>query len=190
MQMDEGLDTGPILMSETCPVNPNETTATLHDKLADLGAKLLIESLNQLQQLCAVAQPEQGVCYAHKIEKAETWINWHQSAQTIERKSRAFTPTPGLQTHFNDETIKIWVVQALSNGGTPLASSSAPGCVVGVGSEGIDVQTVDGVIRILELQRAGGKRMSCAAFIQGAGALKLGARFGSGPPASMLASGS
>jgi methionyl-tRNA formyltransferase len=131
-----------------------------------------------------LAQPEQGMCYAHKIEKAETWIDWHQSAQTIERKSRAFTPSPGLQTHFNGETIKVWVVQSHSDEGTHNENSLSPGCVTGVEPHGIDIQTSDGVIRILELQRAGGKRMSCAAFIQGASTLKLGTRFGSGPPAS------
>ena len=183
MQMDRGLDTGPILMSESCLIDPIETTATLHDKLSNMGSRLLMQSLNSLSTLKPVEQVLHGVTYAHKIEKLETWINWEMDSNAIERKLRAFTPLPGLQTLLGRETLKIWAAQVCSEGVVGEFLSGSPvGTIVNVSSLGIDVLTGKGILRITELQRAGAKRMSSSLFLRGSPLVK-GSLFESPPQA-------
>ena len=140
MQMDAGLDTGPMLLQERMAITPEASTATLHDALAALGARLMVQALANPAALQPRLQTEQGVCYAHKIDKAEAAIDWQQSAEQIARKVRAFDPFPGASTRMAGETLKIWGAQALvhreekafaqeslDKGGEPLSADAAKG---------------------------------------------------------------
>jgi methionyl-tRNA formyltransferase len=165
MQMDAGLDTGAMLLAERVAIAPQDTTATLHDRLAALGARLVVEALELAAcgGLRPVAQPVEGVTYAHKIEKAEAAIDWRQPAEVIERRIRAFDPFPGATAQVNGETVKVWRARAL-----PGRGSVAPGTIVSLDAEGIGVACGDqGRLEIGELQRAGGKRLAAADFLRG-----------------------
>ena len=162
MQMDAGLDTGAMLLRETLPIAPQDTTASLHDKLADVGGTMIVNALHALNTLTAETQPEAGVTYAHKIEKAEAAVDWRDSAQVIQRRVRAFDPFPGAQAQLGGETIKLWAAEAL-----PGERIGEPGQVLAVGADGILVQTGEGALRLTELQRPGGKRLAAAEFLRG-----------------------
>ncbi|MFT5933221.1 MAG: methionyl-tRNA formyltransferase [Hydrogenophaga sp.] len=168
MQMDAGLDTGDMLLIEPLAIAPDTTTAGLHDQLADLGARLIVDALELAAcgGLRPVAQPAEGVTYAHKIEKAEAAIDWGQPAALIARRVRAFDPFPGAQTVLAGETIKLWSarepVQDL-----PATPAGTPGQVLAVGADGIEVQTGEGALLITELQRPGGKRLAAGEFLRG-----------------------
>jgi methionyl-tRNA formyltransferase len=175
MQMDAGLDTGDMLLVEHVPVAPDETTGSLHDKLAALGARMIVEALELAAcgGLRAVKQPTQGVTYAHKIDKAEAAIDWSQSAETIERRIRAFDPFPGATARVGAELVKVWRARAVAGRGT-----AAPGTVVAIDEHGIGVACGDASrVEITELQRAGGKRLPAADFLRGF-PLEIGTRFG------------
>jgi methionyl-tRNA formyltransferase len=165
MQMDAGLDTGDMLLVDKLPIAPTDTTATLHDKLAELGGDLIVQALAQQEKLTRVPQPGEGVNYAYKIEKAEAAIDWRQSAAQIERRIRAFDPFPGATAQLGDEVVKVWRAQCADVG--PVPAASAPGQVLAVTDAGIDVATGDGALRLTELQRAGGKRLAVADFLRG-----------------------
>jgi len=174
MQMDAGLDTGDMLLVERLPIAPHDTTASLHDKLAVLGGRLIVEALEiaACGGLTRTKQPEHGVTYAHKVEKAESAIDWSQPAEAIARKVRAFDPAPGATAQVNGETVKVWRAGALAGRGT-----AAPGTVVAVDDRGVGVACGDGGrLEITELQRAGGKRLPAAEFLRGF-ALAPGMRF-------------
>lgn len=164
MQMDAGLDTGDMLLQQALDIQAQDTTATLHDKLAQLGGEMIVQALQQMGSLKRTPQPEQGVNYAHKIEKNEATIDWSQSAQVIARRVRAFNPFPGANCHANDEVVKVW--QA-----TPLTSthpSGEPGEVIASNDHGIEVQCgQDTVLCLQQLQRAGGKRLAVSDFLRG-----------------------
>ena len=162
MQMDAGLDTGAMLLRETLPIAPQDTTGSLHDKLAEVGGTMIVAALHALNTLTAEAQPEAGVTYAHKIEKAEAAVDWRDSAQVIQRRVRAFDPFPGAQAQLGGETIKLWAAEAL-----PGERIGEPGQVLAVGADGILVQTGEGALRLTELQRPGGKRLAAAEFLRG-----------------------
>jgi methionyl-tRNA formyltransferase len=165
MQMDAGLDTGAMLLAERVAIAPQDTTATLHDRLAALGARLVVEALELAAcgGLRPVPQPVEGVTYAHKIEKAEAAIDWRQPAEVIERRIRAFDPFPGATAQVNGETVKVWRARVL-----PGRGSVAPGTIVSLDAEGIGVACGDqGRLEIGELQRAGGKRLPAADFLRG-----------------------
>ena len=165
MQMDAGLDTGDMLLAERIPIAPDDTTASLHDKLAVLGGRLIVEALEiaACGGLTRTKQPEDGVTYAHKIEKAESPIDWTQPADAIARKVRAFDPAPGASARLAAETVKIWRAASLPGRGTV-----APGTIVAVDARGIGVACGDGArLEITELQRAGGKRLPAAEFVRG-----------------------
>ena len=164
MQMDAGLDTGAMLLREAVPIAAHETTASLHDKLAALGGRLIVEALELAAcgGLKPVAQPEEGVTYAHKIEKAEAAIDWSQPAETIARRIRAFDPFPGATGVVAGEVVKLWAADAL-----PAAGGSAPGLVEAVTPEGLSVCCGTGTLRVTQLQRAGGKRLPVADFLRG-----------------------
>jgi methionyl-tRNA formyltransferase len=165
MQMDEGLDTGDMLLVESVDIAPQDTTATLHDKLAPLGGRLMVEALELAAcgGLNAVKQPPEGVSYAHKIEKHEAAIAWSQSASAIERRVRAFDPFPGASGTLDGEAIKIWQARAVPSSNP----QAAPGTVIAVSPEGVDIATGDGVLRATQLQRPGGKRLPVADFLRG-----------------------
>jgi methionyl-tRNA formyltransferase len=158
MQMDAGLDTGDMLCVETLPIASDDNTASLHDKLAVMGGRMIVEAL-QSASLVPVPQPAEGVSYAHKIDKAESRIDWRQDAAQIERRLRAFDPFPGGLSALDGEPIKIWRGEVCEGGGEP-------GQVLSVGEAGVVVACGQGALRVTELQRAGAKRLGAAAFLQ------------------------
>jgi len=178
MQMDAGLDTGDMLLVERLPIAATDTTATLHDKLADLGARLVVEALEiaACGGFTPVRQPEEGVTYAHKIEKAEALIDWQQDAPTLARRVRAFDPFPGVQALWAGEPLKIWGAQALPDG----PAGVLPGTVLAVDDTGVRVQTGVGSLLLTELQRAGSKRLSAREFLRGH-PIAVGERLGPQP---------
>ena len=173
MQMDAGLDTGDMLAREAVTIG-DDSTAQLHDRLAALGGRMIVDALAQgdAGSLQRTPQPDVGVTYAHKVEKAEAQIDWAQEAAAIVRRIRAFDPFPGATSLLDGETIKLWAAQA-----EPGASTDAAGTVLGVGPDGIDVAAGSGRVRLTQLQRAGGKRLAVADFLRGFD-VKVGQVFG------------
>ena len=165
MQMDAGLDTGDKLLVQTLPINPQDTTESLHDALAALGARLIVQALQQAQTgaLQGVAQAADGICYAHKIDKREAALDWTQPASTLARRVRAFNPFPVASSVLGGETIKFCRVQALP----PHSRAAQPGEVIAVSAEGVDIATASGVLRATRLQKAGGKPLEAADFLHG-----------------------
>lgn len=160
MQMEAGLDTGPMLQHETLEIGAGETAGELHDRLATLGARLMVGALARLDDLPLVAQPEAGVTYAHKISKDEAQLDWEMPASDLARRVCAFNPFPGASLNLAGETVKVWRAAADSGTGTPgqILAASAAGIVVACGV---------GALRILELQKAGGRRLASADFLRG-----------------------
>jgi methionyl-tRNA formyltransferase len=177
MQMDAGLDTGDMLLMETLPIAADDSTARLHDKLAALGGRMIVDALAQLPQLKRTPQPTEGVTYAHKIEKHEALIDWTLPAEVLARRVRAFDPFPGALTHHGRDNLKVWAAEAEPEA----AEASPPGTVLEASAGGVRVATGQGVLRLTELQRAGGKRLPAAAFLQGAD-LQPGQRLGNSGP--------
>jgi methionyl-tRNA formyltransferase len=169
MQMDAGLDTGAILLQEAIPIRADDTAQTLHDRLAELGGRLVVRALAAPQ----VSRPQDGDCatYADKIDKREARIDWSEGAAAVERQVRAYDPVPGASSTLNGASIKIW--RARIERGV----SAPPGMVCEAGPAGIVVACGTDGLRLLELQRAGGKRLPTPAFIAGID-LAPGARFG------------
>ena len=174
MQMDAGLDTGDMLLVERLPIAADDTTATLHDKLAALGARMIVEALELAAcgGLRRTPQPADCIVYAHKIEKSEASIDWAQSAEAIERRIRAFDPFPGATAQVRGETVKVWRARAIAHA----RGSVAPGTIVAIDGSGIGVACGQGRLEITELQRAGGKRLGFADFLRGF-PLEAGQRF-------------
>ena len=165
MQMEEGLDTGPMLMVERVAIAPNDTTASLHDTLAALGARMIVETVRKMEQgpLEAVPQPLAGVTYAAKIGKQEARLDFALPAQVLERKIRAFNPFPGAHAQVNGVPIKIWGAEALDAGSDALA-----GQVLAADTpHGIVVACASGTLRLTQLQKPGGKRLAAAEFLKG-----------------------
>ncbi len=167
MQMEEGLDTGPMLMHRAIAIGPHDTTASLHDQLAALGGEMIVDALRQLAiaPLKAMTQPEEGVCYAAKISKEEAAIDFHASAQVIDRKIRAFNPFPAAHANIDGTTIKFWRAE-VANGNSTLASGSI---IDASGQLGVLISCDNGksVLRVVELQKPGGKRLPAQEFLQG-----------------------
>ena len=158
MQMEKGLDTGPVIARSATPLSPAETGGSLHDRLSVLGAELLGTELATLVRTrtrpASEIQPDEGVEYAAKLDKAEAVIRWSDAAVAIERQVRAFDPWPVAEAEIAGERLRIWAAQALPDG-----SAAAPGSLVGAGRDGLDVATGSGLLRITEVQRAGGRRL-------------------------------
>ncbi|HVT31821.1 MAG TPA: methionyl-tRNA formyltransferase [Rhodanobacteraceae bacterium] len=157
MRMEAGLDTGPILIERRTPIAADETGGSLHDRLALLGADALAEGLARVargETLVPRTQAESGIAYAHKLDKAEARLDWDDSALALERKVRAFDPWPVAEAGIGGERLRIWSAKALSGG-----EGFAPGAILGEMRDAIDIATGDGVLRILEVQREGGRRM-------------------------------
>jgi len=178
MQMEAGLDTGPVLLRQALPIAPDDTGGSLHDKLAALGAALLGDALDRAlrgEPMPAAPQPEDGVTYAHKLDKAEARLDWNEAAAALARKVRAFDPWPVAEALVDGETLRVWRVQVRDSGlGT--GDSAGPGSIVAATREGIDIGCADGVLRLLEVQRAGGRRISAADYLNARPELKRAAR--------------
>ena len=187
MQMDAGLDTGDMLLMHSLPIEPYDTTATLHDRMADLGGKLIVLALDQAAagRLKPIHQPVEGVTYAHKLEKHEASINWHQSASQIVQRVRAFNPFPGATTKMGPEVIKVWLASVAPTGLIDRFQNSEhrwhPGEILALAPEGIAVAAINSIVILTELQRPGGKRMAAADFLRGF-ALLPGMRFDAADP--------
>jgi len=168
MQLEAGLDTGPVLLRAACPIGAADNAATLHDRLAERGARLIVDALGGLP-LPAELQPAAGVTYAHKIEKAEALIDWSKDAQELDRHIRAFNPFPGAQAQFGGQTVKLW--QAV-----PVAGSGEKGRILSVDRSSIVIACGSGALAVSELQKAGGRRLPVREFLAGH-PLKAGDRF-------------
>jgi methionyl-tRNA formyltransferase len=162
MHMDEGLDTGAVLLREALPIASDDTSVTLHDKLAALGARLVVQTLAELPALKATPQPTQGVCYAAKILKDEALLDFSLSALALSQRIRAFDPFPGAHTLLRGQVLKIWSAQVAADAAL---ASSTPGTVVQAQADQLLVATSQGVLRILQVQLPGGKRISAQDFL-------------------------
>jgi methionyl-tRNA formyltransferase len=174
IQMDAGLDTGAMLLAEPMDIAAGDTTGSLHDRLAELGGRLIVEALELAAcgGLCATVQPADGVTYAKKVEKAEAAVQWNLDADTIARRIRAFNPAPGAVARLRGEAVKLWNAREI-----PAAQQQAePGAVIAVSVDGIGVACGSGAVLLTELQRPGGKRLNAAQFLQGQ-SLQVGEQF-------------
>ena len=162
MRMDAGLDTGPMLAQQAIAIAAEDDAGTLHDKLAALGARMIVEALDALAAGSAreTPQPLTGVSYAHKLDRAAAQIDWHHAATDIARQVRALRPAPGAATHWRGQPLKVW--RAFLAEGSGLA-----GEVLASGDDGVLIACGQGALRITELQRAGGKRLPVAEFLRG-----------------------
>jgi len=172
MQMDAGLDTGPVLARRALLIAPDDDAGSLHDKLAELGAEELVAVLAQLPQgqLRAIPQADAGATYAAKIRKEETTLDWTRSAAELERAVRAFRPSPGAVTRVGGEALKVWQARIAAGRGSP-------GTVLETGTSSLLVACGEQALAIDEVQRPGGRRMAAHEFLRGH-ALEAGMRLG------------
>lgn len=164
MRMDVGLDTGPMLARRECPISADDTAGELHDRLAELGGRLLAEVMPDFVAGKLLPQPQDDsmATYAEKLRKDEAPLDWRRSADALERQVRAFDPWPVAETRLADRVLRIWQAQAL-----PTQADAAPGEVIAAGRAGIDVATGAGVLRLLRLQAAGGRPLPAGEFLNG-----------------------
>lgn len=172
MKMDAGLDSGPMLAQSAIPITEDDDAGTLHDRLADLGAEMIVSALSAVEtgRASYTPQPAAGVTYARKIDKAESALDWSRSALELARAVRAFRPAPGATSTLEGTTVKIWEAREEKGAGIP-------GETLAVGPQGILVACGVGALALTQLQRAGGKRLSAAEFLRGQ-AVVPGTRFG------------
>lgn len=163
MQMDVGLDTGPMLLERVTPIGAHETGESLHDRLSTLGAEAVLEAIDAIAAGTTkpVAQPKDGATYAAKIRKEEALIDWSKSAVDIDRHVRAFNPWPIAETRWNGQQLRVWEATPLDK-----KSSAAPGTVVATSSDGIEVATGEGTLQLTRVQAAGRKAMPAADFLR------------------------
>ncbi len=163
MQMEAGLDTGPVLLAQSLDIGPDETGGHLHDRLADLGAQVLRDALGLLRagvRLPPHPQPDEGVAYAHKLDKAEARLDWTQPADVLARKVRAFNPWPVAEAQLAGERLRIHGAVAVDQG-----HDAAPGTLLGASRQGLDVACGQGVLRLRVVQREGGKAITAADYL-------------------------
>jgi methionyl-tRNA formyltransferase len=160
MGVEAGLDTGPMLLAAAIDIDAQDSAGSLHDRLAALGGKLVVEALARFDELVPVVQPEAGVTYAGKIDKAEARLDWNQPAAILARKLRAFNPFPGAVVMLAGEPVKVWCGDAVAAGGRP-------GQVLAADTTGIVVACGEGALRLTELQKPGGRRVTAADFLHG-----------------------
>jgi len=160
MQMEAGLDTGPVLLTSSVPISETDTAGSLHDRLAEAGAQAIIEALDRLAALTPLPQAAEGVTYAAKVNKEDAQLDWSRPAEVLARKVRAFNPAPGAWTVLNGEALKIWQADSI-------AGMGEAGTVLEAKPEGLVVACGNGALQISELQKAGSTRMSAAAFLAG-----------------------
>ena len=160
MTMEAGLDTGPMLLAEAIDIDAQDTTGSLHDRLARLGGKLAVDALARFNELVPVPQPESGATYATKIDKAEARLDWTQPATVLVRKLRAFNPFPGAIVTLAGESVKVWR-------GDVVAGDGRPGQVLAADTAGIVVACGEAALRLTELQKPGGRRVTSAEFLHG-----------------------
>jgi len=173
MRMEEALDSGPVYLMRSIPIAAEDIAGTVHDKLAALGARCIVEALPAIADgtLKAVPQSEAGATYAHKIAKDEAAIDWRREADEVVRQVRAFNPFPGAYSTLRGEPLKVW------RGAVMPGSSAPPGTILRADAQGIVVACGGGALRATELQRAGGKCLAAADFLHGL-SLAPGERFG------------
>jgi methionyl-tRNA formyltransferase len=164
MQMEAGLDTGPMLQQQAVAIEADDTTATLTHTLGALGARMIVAALQAAERggLRARVQPAEGVTYAHKLDKREAWLDWTQPARAAAARVRAFDPFPGACLRIRSTTIRLWRAHAEAGG-----SAGAPGTVVGASPSGLRIACGDGELVVTELQRAGGRRLPVREFLAG-----------------------
>ncbi|MBX3650182.1 MAG: methionyl-tRNA formyltransferase [Burkholderiales bacterium] len=172
MQMDEGLDTGAMLLKTKIAINDRDSTHSLHDKLAEAGAQLIVRALQEMPLASEPQNPAES-CYAAKITRTEAAIDWARPAVEIDRLIRAFNPVPGAHTLYDGQSLKIWQAEPVAD----ITTNADPGTVLQADAGTLLVATGEGGLRLLELQRAGGKRMAAQAFLAGV-PLPAGARLG------------
>ena len=167
MQMNTGLDTGPVLLRESTPIRADDTGGSRHDRLAAMGAHVLREGLSRAMRGEALPETPQsgtGATYAHKLDKAEAKLDFRGSAIELERKVRAFDPWPVAEAELAGERVRVWSAQHLASE-TDAAHHAAPGSIIAASKTGIDVACSEGVLRILKLQRAGGRVITAADYL-------------------------
>ena len=157
MQMEAGLDTGPVLLRDATPIGPTDTTADLHDRLSDMGGRMIVQTLADLNALTPAPQPEDGVPYAHKIDKAAAAIDWTQPAAVVDRQIRGLSPFPGAGFEQGGTRIKVL-------GSARAQGSAAPGTIL---DEALTVACGDGAVRLTRLQKAGKGAQDTAEFLRG-----------------------
>jgi len=172
MQMEAGLDTGPMLQTEVVTIDPHESAGCLTMRLAELGARMLVAALQHTDRWRPQAQPAEGVTYAAKIDRREAWIDWTRPAAQIARTVRAFDPEPGAWGRLGGETVKVWAARAIEPGG----GAAPAGVVTAAGPDALRVACGSGVLAIDELQRAGGRRLAARDFLSGT-RVQAGARW-------------
>jgi methionyl-tRNA formyltransferase len=164
MQMDLGLDTGAVITMNRIPIAANETTATLHDALAKMGALMIVDTLGRFElegHLKSAPQALEGITYAHKIMKDEAKIDWQKDAKAIDLKIRAFNPFPGATLLDGESVIKVWLSSLIDD-----ESRSVPGTIIDITQDGVQIAGGKGSVLLTELQRAGGKKMSASQLAQ------------------------
>jgi methionyl-tRNA formyltransferase len=174
MQMDAGLDTGAMIREGRIAISPQDTTATLHDRMAQLGADLVVDALRDLERngsLPSTPQPQDGVTYAEKIAKHEAALDWRRPATMLARQVRAFDPFPGAFGAIDGVVVKIWAAESIE-----LETNAEAGVVVESGAEGLIVACGQGALRLTQLQKPGGKRLPVREFLAGSPIVK-GQRF-------------
>ncbi len=166
MQMDEGLDTGPVLARAELAIAETDTAASLHDRLAELGATTLVTTLERLARGAIEAEPQDaaGACYARKLRKEEALIDWQQPARVLHCKIRAFNPWPVAHTTFRGRRLRLWEVAPLATAPQPPA---AAGTIVRADAAGVVVAAADGAVTVTRLQLEGGKVLTAADFVNG-----------------------
>jgi len=162
MKMEAGLDTGPVMLERRVAIAANDDSQTLHDRLAALGAEAIVEALAGIAAGRArwVPQALEGMSYARKIDKSEATVDWSRPCAELERKLRAFRPSPGAQSNLRGEALKLWRARCV-------AGTASPGEVIAAGAGGIVIACGEGALEVQELQRAGGKRLAAAEFLRG-----------------------